>query len=170
MLEKITKPELFILISILILNFSCQTENIEQRTFEQELRELETILENRIEKGVDIDTTDRRVFYYVIEDGHGPFPLEGDTCYIAYLGYLPGGALFYNSQNYYKDGIWKFLYKTPDIIPGLEDGIGQMNKGAKIEIIIPSPLAYGSSGTDIIPPYTTLIYILEMHDLRPRAE
>jgi FKBP-type peptidyl-prolyl cis-trans isomerase len=42
-----------------------------------------------------------------------------------------------------------------------------MNEGAKAKFIIPSHLAYGEDGssTGIIPPYTTVIYEIELLNL-----
>lgn len=160
-----------LLVSGLIFNSSClNNEEQEQRTFEDEMAELDAWLVKLNNSGYNIDTTELGVYYIVKEEGEGPFPKAGDTCFIDFLGYLPNGVVFESSEEYYDNGIWRFVYKKPDIIPGLEDGIGHMNKEARIEMIIPSHLAYGANGTANIPPYTTLLYTSKMHDLRPREQ
>jgi FKBP-type peptidyl-prolyl cis-trans isomerase FkpA len=158
----------FLLVSGLIFNYSCITDDDpEQRTFEDEMAELDAMLVKLNDSGYNIDTTEMGVYYLVKDPGEGPFPQAGDTCFIDFTGYLPNGVIFESSEEFYDNGIWKFVYGKPEIIPGLEDGIAHMNKGAKIEMIIPSNLAYGASGTANIPPYTTLLYTSKMHDLRP---
>lgn len=152
----------------LVFSLSCLNENgTEERTFEDELAELDSMLDKLAEAGYDIDTTSIGVYYIIKEEGEGPFPQPGDTCFIDYLGYFPDGTLFDRSEDYHSNGIWKFIYGNPDMIPGLKSGLGRMNEGAKIEMIIPSNLAYGAKGTANIPPYTTLIYLSKMHELNP---
>lgn len=171
MQKYIAKTGLFVLALSLILNLSCEKEEvIEKRTFEDELAELDSMLADRIADGYDIDTTELGVFYIVRDTGHGPFPEKGDTCFIKYRGYFPNGTLFDASQEYHPEGVWKFLYREPDIITGFESGIGHMNEGSELEMIIPSSLGYGEKGSANVPPYTTLIYVAEMIKLRPAEE
>ena len=40
-----------------------------------------------------------------------------------------------------------------------------LNKGAKATFIIPSSLAYGEKGLNIIPPYTPLVFEIEVIDV-----
>ncbi|MGM0619947.1 MAG: FKBP-type peptidyl-prolyl cis-trans isomerase [Bacteroidota bacterium] len=161
----------FLLINGLIFNYSCIKNNEqEQRTFDDEMAELDAMLVKLNDSGYNIDTTEMGVYYVVKEPGEGPFPKTGDTCFIDFTGYLSNGVMFESSEEFYDNGIWKFVFGNPEIIPGLEDGIAHMNKGAKIEMIIPSNLAYGANGTANIPPYTTLLYTSKMHDLRPKDQ
>jgi FKBP-type peptidyl-prolyl cis-trans isomerase FkpA len=165
----------FLLMAVITINFSCQKEEEKQRTLDQELAELDMILKSRIEDGYDIDTTDSFLYYIILhedEEEEGPTPQKGDTCYIHYYAFFTDGTLYDKSENYFNDGIWRLSYKHPDsdIIPGLQEGIGQMKKGTRIEMYIPSYLAYGSEGTEGVPPFTTLVYITEMHDLIPKSD
>lgn len=50
------------------------------------------------------------------------------------------------------------------LIAGLEEALGRMYEHEKALIIVPSNLAFGSYGTadNIVPPYTTLIYEVEV--------
>ena len=161
----------FLLINGLIFSYSCITDDEpEPRTFEDEMAELDALLVKLNNEGFTLDTTEMGVYYLVQEPGEGPFPQTGDTCFIDFTGYLTNGVIFESSEEFYDNGIWKFVFGNPEIIPGLEDGIAHMNKGAKIEMIIPSNLAYGAKGTANIPPYTTLLYTSKMHDLRPKEQ
>jgi len=168
-MQKYIKIFTFILIIAgLFFYTSCIDDNdIESRDFDDEKAELDSMLNKLTEAGYDIDTTSIGVYYIVKEEGEGPFPQPGDTCFIDYLGYFADGTLFDRSEDYHTNGIWKFLYGEPDMIPGLKSGIGRMNEGAEIEMFILSNLAYGESGTRNIPPFTTLIYLSKMHELNP---
>ncbi|PJB13827.1 MAG: peptidylprolyl isomerase, partial [Flavobacteriales bacterium CG_4_9_14_3_um_filter_32_8] len=60
-------------------------------------------------------------------------------------------------------------YGSPDqVIKGLEIAINGMKKGEKSKIIIPSQLAFGEEGssTQIVPPFTTVIYELEIVNVK----
>ncbi|HKL34308.1 MAG TPA: FKBP-type peptidyl-prolyl cis-trans isomerase [Tangfeifania sp.] len=168
-MQKYIKKIAFYIVALgLVFNLSCiNGEETEERTFDDELAELDSMLNKLTEAGYDIDTTSIGVYYIVKEEGEGPFPQPGDTCFIDYLGYFADGTLFDRSEDYHTNGIWKFLYGEPDMIPGLKSGIGRMNEGAEIEMFILSNLAYGESGTRNIPPFTTLIYLSKMHELNP---
>jgi FKBP-type peptidyl-prolyl cis-trans isomerase len=56
------------------------------------------------------------------------------------------------------------------VIGGLEEAIGRMREGEKALIILPSELAWGEKGssTGIIPPFTSVIYELELLKAVPR--
>lgn len=62
----------------------------------------------------------------------------------------------------------EIVYGKPlQIIKGLEIALKGMKKGEKAKIIIPSQLAFGSSGSPgIIPPFTTLIYDIEILNIK----
>jgi FKBP-type peptidyl-prolyl cis-trans isomerase len=51
--------------------------------------------------------------------------------------------------------------KTP-LITGFNEAISMMNKGADIDFIMPSKLAYGSTGAYEIEPYTPLGFNIKM--------
>ena len=52
------------------------------------------------------------------------------------------------------------------VIPGWEEGIATMKKGEKARLVCPSNLAYGPEGTKGIPPFSTLIFDIEMIDFK----
>lgn len=141
-------------------------DNTENRTFEQELQELNELILRLHDEGYDVDTTDLGIYYIVHEPGEGPYPVEGDTLTIRYEGFFTDGSMFDSSDPWAPDG-WEFVYLRQPLIVGFNDGLAVMNKGSEVELIIPSNLAYGAYGTDIIGPYTTLIFGVKMEDLRP---
>jgi FKBP-type peptidyl-prolyl cis-trans isomerase FkpA len=161
---------LIVILSLFFFTFSCAPEE-EERTSEMEWEELNALLKKYENEGYDVDTTDLSVFYVLLNDeGQGPLPEIGDSCFVSYIGFLPGGKKFEDSKDIFPKGIWYFSYdvkKEVHEVIGLTDGIGYLNKGAEAEIIIPSNMAYGSKGTKDIPPYTTLIYRVKVVDLRP---
>lgn len=156
-------------ISIGLFATSCLEvdENPNARNQEMEMRELNEALQTLVEEGYDIDTTDLGIYYILHEEGEGPTALVGDTLSLEYSGYLLGGLIFDASGYHYQDGIWEFVFDPAGLIPGFADGISILNKGAALDMIIPSEYAYGATGNAIIEPYTTLLFTVLMHDLKP---
>lgn len=154
----------------LFLMNSCFNDPIptDERTPEIEQEEIANALARLETKGYDIDTTALGVYYIMHTQGTGPFPQKGDTCYLEYAGYFINSVLFDTSKNHYTDGIWEFIYQDQSLIPGFENGISLLNKGAELDMIIPSALAYGPFGNITIPPYSPLIFSVKMHDLKAK--
>jgi FKBP-type peptidyl-prolyl cis-trans isomerase len=145
-------------------------DDFPDRTAETEQKELAMALANLEKAGYDVDTTTSGAYYVMNKQGTGLLPQKGDTCLLIYTGYFLDGGIFDSSGRHYKDSIWQIKFKEVNVIKGFEDGIGLLNKGAKIDIIVPSNLAYGARGFDIIPPYTPIVYTMEMRDLKPVAQ
>jgi FKBP-type peptidyl-prolyl cis-trans isomerase FkpA len=158
-----------ITVSILFFTASCNmNDDIVERTAANEQQELNEALARLETANYDIDTTALGVYYIMNKEGEGPLPAQGDTCYLIYTGYFLDGTIFDSSGFYYQDSIWTFNFLDVSLIPGFNDGISLLNKGAEADIIIPSEFAYGSTGYQEIPPYTPLIFSLKMRDLRPK--
>ena len=67
---------------------------------------------------------------------------------------------------------FEFVYGTElQVIPGLEDAIGRMREGQRALVILPSDLAWGEKGssTGIVPPFTTVIYEVELLKAVPQS-
>ncbi len=145
-------------------------EEIEERTAQIEQSEISQSISRLTNAGYNVDTTDLGVYYIMRKQGTGPFPQKSDTCYLIYTGFFLDGVIFDSSIFHYPDSIWKFNFKEGNLIPGFNDGIQLLNKGAESEIIVPSSLAYGATGYGTIPPYTPLIFSLKMKDLKPKLQ
>lgn len=171
MINTIKKSIYLILIFAAVVATSCITsDDIIMRTATDEKLELDEALAQFIVQGYDIDTTELGVYYVVHKQGEGPTAMPGDTLYMKYVGYLMDGTIFDASAYHYSDSIWAFVYKDIDLIPGFDDGIAVMNKGAEIDMIIPSDLAYGAYGSGMIPPYTTILFSAILRDIKPVLE
>lgn len=156
-------------ITAILFTASCIDDNEDtiQRTQADEQAELNQILQNMVQDNVDIDTTNSGVYYVMHETGEGSLVEPYDTVVIEYSGYFTDGTLFDTSSNASPDGKWEFVYMEQSLIQGFNDGLAVMRKGAEVELIIPSSLAYGASGyPPVIGPYQTLVFGVKLHDLR----
>lgn len=154
---------------MVFMGVSCLNSDDDEKVYSaaQEKLERETYLDNLLAKEHNIDTTELGVYYVVIEEGTGDFASTGDTLTVGYAGYFMDETLFDASDIHYADGKMEFVLEDPPMIPGWDDGMKVMNKDARVQLIVPSELAYGSEGRGTIPPYQTLIFVVKMFDIKP---
>lgn len=169
---KFTNQKFLILLLFFPLFFAvaCSKEETpeEGRTYAMELEELDQFISEKLAEGFDIDTTSLGAFYIIYEEGTGPYPEAYDICVMEYIAFLPDGTEFDATRDY-SDNKWEFIFEYDQSLPtGFNDAIELMNEGTEIEVIVPSPLAWGKQGTSKVPPYTTVIYLATMHEVRPQ--
>ena len=56
----------------------------------------------------------------------------------------------------------KFQLGQGQVIPGWDEGLALLNKGSKAKFIIPSKIGYGENAAGPIPPFSTLIFEVEL--------
>jgi FKBP-type peptidyl-prolyl cis-trans isomerase FkpA len=152
-----------------LLATSCMKTDIENEyTPEKEREKLQAYLSQLVSSGYNIDTTASGIYYVNLTPGEGDYPVEGDTLFVQYAGYLVTGELFDASGINSVDSTMNYVHKEMNMIAGWEEMIGRMNKGKKMQFILPSNLAYGATGAGFIPPYSTLIFVAKMVDIRPK--
>jgi FKBP-type peptidyl-prolyl cis-trans isomerase len=110
-------------------------------------------------KRAGIVSTESGLQYEVITEGSGEKPLIADSVEVNYEGTLVDGTIF--DSSYLRGESAEFdLYA---VIDGWAEGLMLMNAGSTYRLYIPSALAYGEEGAgDIIPPYATLIFKVEL--------
>ncbi len=121
--------------------------------------------------------------YYVIEDeGDGVEIDQGDLAFVHYSGYLLDGTLFdtsnkdlatannmYNEQRDQMGGYGPIEVAVGEgsVIPGWDEGLALLQKGAKAKLLIPSPLAYGDRQSgELISPNSVLLFDVEITDVQ----
>lgn len=151
--------------------FSCNDDiEIPARTPELEKMEIYEAIAALTKEGFQVDSSETGLYYILQKEGTGQMPEKGDTCQLIYNGYFLSGHLFDSSGLYYNDSIWQFKYLEVPVIPGFNEGVAMLNKGAIVDILIPSRLAYSASGYGNIPPYTPLFFNMQMVDIKPLIE
>ena len=97
------------------------------------------------------------------EPGKGPICPSGATVRILYTGKVKDGEEFDKSG----DKPLEFQVGVGQVIRGWDEGITQLNKGAKAILTCPSDYAYGKAGAPPdIPPYATLIFDVTLVDFK----
>ncbi len=113
------------------------------------------------EKGVKTSSTG--LVYKVEKEGTGDAPKDSDTVVVNYKGTLIDGKEFDNS---YTRGE-PLSFRLDGVIPGWTEGLKNIKKGGKIKMVIPPDLAYGKTGVPGIPANSTLVFDVELLDIKP---
>ena len=116
------------------------------------------------EKGVK--KTESGLLYQVEKEGAGDSPKDSDTVVVNYKGTLIDGTEFDNS---YTRGE-PLSFRLDGVIPGWTEGLKHVKKGGKIKLVIPPQLAYGKNGVPGIPANSTLVFDVELLDIKPAAK
>lgn len=103
--------------------------------------------------------------YEIVQQGSGEFPKATDTVKVHYTGTLIDGTVFDSSLQRNEPS----EFALDQVIPGWTEGIQKINKGGKIKLYVPPHLAYGDDARPGIPPASTLIFDVELLDLKPAA-
>ena len=115
------------------------------------------LAENAKKPGVKV--TPSGLQYKVLTEGHGEIPKASDNVEVIYEGKLLDGTVF---DSTIKHGEKTDKFNAGRLIKGWTEALTMMPVGSKWEIYVPSDLAYGSRGAGQIPPYSTLVFDLEL--------
>lgn len=108
-----------------------------------------------------MEKTESGLFYSIQKEGSGDFPKSGQTVSVHYRGMLLDGTVF--DSSYQRNQPIDFPLGQGRVIPGWDEGIALLKKGAAAKLVIPSQLAYGAQGAGgVIPPNATLIFEVEL--------
>lgn len=110
-------------------------------------------------------TTPSGLTYLITKKGTGPQLKAGDTVVLNYTGTLTNGVKFDSSH----DGKEPLAFKlgAGKVIKGYDEGVSKLHVGDHAILIIPGKLAYGPNGIpNVIPPNATLIFIIEVLDVK----
>ena len=106
--------------------------------------------------------------------GTGATATGGSDVTVHYTGWLyderaadKRGLKFDSSRD--RSEPFTFLLGAGRVIRGWDEGVAGMRVGGKRTLLIPSGYAYGRDGAgDVIPPHASLVFEVELLDVRPR--
>lgn len=100
------------------------------------------------------------MYYKIINAGSGATPTSSSQVSVMYTGKLLNGNIF--DQKLTPTA----LYPLAGFIPGWQLGLPLIQKGGKIQLIIPSSLAYGCKDSGPIPGNSILFFEIELVDVQ----
>jgi FKBP-type peptidyl-prolyl cis-trans isomerase len=123
--------------------------------------ETETFLTD-VKKKAGVVVLPSGLAYEIVQAGSGPAPKPTETVKVHYTGTLINGTVFDSSVQRGEP----VEFQLNEVIPGWTEGLQKISKGGKIKLYIPPQLAYGDEGRPGIPPASTLIFDVELLDIK----
>jgi FKBP-type peptidyl-prolyl cis-trans isomerase FklB len=106
----------------------------------------------------EVITTESGLQYEVLKKGKGKTPTANDKVKVHYHGTLINGTIFDSSV----DRKEPVTFGVTQVIPGWTEALQLMSVGSKFKLYIPQELAYGAQQAGQIPPFSTLIFEVEL--------
>lgn len=153
-----TKTLIIIVAMFATIFMSCKKDeglDPDQLAAEQELLD-EYIRENY----PDAVPTESGLYYIELEEGDGKQAFERAQISAYYTGWLIEGRQFDSNRANAEPN--EFVLHESYVIKGWVEGVAKMKEGGRAILIIPSTLAYEDKQQGIIPPYSTLIFDIDL--------
>ena len=100
--------------------------------------------------------------YEVIKKGTGAIPVDTDQVKVHYHGVLLDGTVFDSSIDRKEPAV----FGVNQVIPGWTEALKLMPVGSKWKVFVPYNLAYGAEDRGAIKPFSTLIFDVELMDVK----
>ena len=104
------------------------------------------------------------LYYIPVLEGTGPKAEAGKTVKVHYTGKLLDGKVFDSSRE--RKNPIEFMLGRSQVIKGWDEGISLMKQGGKATLIIPSAIGYSDRDMGVIPPYSTLVFEVELVEVK----
>ena len=114
--------------------------------------------------GLDTLVLDSGLKIIIVKKGNGPKVSFGRQVVAHYTGYLPNGKVF--DSSYLHGQPITFHPGSGQVIKGWDEAFPLLPKGTKARLIIPPYLAYGDHDTGPIPAGSTLVFDVEVVDIK----
>ena len=141
-------------------------ENTEEAApdYGQQIKDNKTVGREFMEQNAKNDSvvqTTSGLQYMVLKEGTGAKPSAEDTVTVHYTGKLLDGTVFDSSVERGEPA----SFPLNKVIAGWTEGVQLMPVGSKFRFYIPQNLGYGERAAGSIPPYSTLIFEVELLDI-----
>lgn len=100
----------------------------------------------------------------VLKAGSGTKAEAGKTVVVHYTGWLTDGKKFDSSVD--RGQPFTFTLGQGMVIKGWDEGVQGMTVGEKVKLTIPPDMAYGDRGIGPIPPNSTLVFEVELLEVK----
>ena len=100
--------------------------------------------------------------YQVLQGAEGKKPKAADTVHVHYHGTLLNGQVFDSSVQRGEP----ISFPLNQVVAGWTEGLQLMSIGSKYRFFIPSELAYGDQAVGSIPAGSTLVFDVELLDIK----
>lgn len=115
-------------------------------------------------QATDNDGNFNRMVIDDVKVGTGEEVKDGDVVSVHYIGTLQSGEEFDNSRK--RGQPFEFKVGGGQVIKGWDQGLVGMKVGGQRVLVIPPELAYGEAGIGPIPGNATLVFMIELMDIK----
>ncbi len=153
------KTLLFSLLAVVLLS-ACNKDEDPVAVNPDQLADDIVLIENYLtENGLTAQRTESGLHYIIEEEGTGTeFPTSTSDVIIYYKGYLMDGSTFDQTTNGSPA-----TFNLQAVVAGWGEGVPYFKKGGKGTLLIPSGLAYGTTGSGTaIAPNTPILFDIEL--------
>jgi len=138
------------------------TKESEKRRAEAIAKKMEDLIKTKYPPA---KLDDDGVYFFVIKQGKGDTPKQGQTLTMKYKGSLLENGKVFDDTDMRKP--FDFPVGLGKVIQGFDSQAAKMTLGEKRIIIIPPHLAYGDASIDgLIPPNSYLVFELELLNIK----
>jgi FKBP-type peptidyl-prolyl cis-trans isomerase FkpA len=157
---------------------SLTQENAKLKTEIAKLKEGADIINYITKNNIAIKPLASGLYYIEKTKGKGKKVVKGSTVKMNYVARFLDGTIFdtndtilakqanlFDPERHYEP--FEFKLGEGAVIPGVDEGASMMSVGSKVQLIIPSALAYGEQGTGPIKGYSPLLFEIELLSSTP---
>jgi peptidylprolyl isomerase len=114
------------------------------------------------QEGITGGADENGIYIVKLQQGTGITPQVGKEVHVHYTGMFMDGRVFDSSLQHGQP--FSFMLGQGNVIPGWDKIVAKMKVGDKWKVVIPSEMGYGERGFQGIPPFTTLVFEMELVD------
>lgn len=165
------KPDAVMYFDIKLKSVQTEEEKIaEQHAMLTKMKqqEQEVLKAYLAEKQITVAPLESGLYYIETAKGNGQKPQIGDVLKVHFSVSMIEGFPLYSTFD--KEPM-DIEFGQPFDTKGFDEALGYLTKGTKASLIVPSHIAFDSVGrSQMIPPYTTMLYEVELVQIRSKAE
>lgn len=146
---------------------------LEAKAAEADLDQQQAIAAYLHEHNLTVSSTDDGLYFIRTREGKGKAIQQGSPVKFHYVGRLLDGTIFDTSieEVAEENGLLHPMRRyepletmagTGQMIQGMDEGLMMMRQGDKATLIIPFQLGYGDRDLGLIPPYSPLVFEMEI--------
>ena len=117
---------------------------------------------SEFKKQPNVKGLDGGILVQTIKEGQGVTPVATDTVKVNYTGTLVNGKVFDSSVVRGEPA----EFPLNQVITCWTKGVAQMRKGGKAKLVCPAPTAYGDHALPGIPANSTLVFEIDLLDIK----
>jgi peptidylprolyl isomerase len=144
--------------------FKAEIEAQKVLLLEKEMQTLQAYIDSA---GIGRKPESSGLYFIPLVKGKGKRPDTGDMCRIHLKVQQMNSHLLFDN---FGDEPIEVEYGKGFDTEGFREGLGMLQVGGRAQLLVPSPIGVGDQGREVVPPFTTLIYEVELVDVVPLEE